>query len=379
MNFVIFSIGFLPDRGAESWCTSRFAGALAHCGHNVQVVTPEHNGEISNDVWDLIVGPRVKVIRVKQHAVRKPIVARARYFTYEWDAVNYDAFIKAVRQALNDMPDSVLVTRSNPLASTIVGWHCRKFASKWVAHLSDPIPIPGRENDWKCLHGYVNRFWMRRTLRAADVVSVTCPNAIRAYKDEYGTLADGVKFVVTPHIGDPVLSLPQNRSETSDGVVRVVHHGVMCGGRGAPELAAAIKRLNADGVPCEFVQCGQIDDVGAVFEETPNVYREEKCSPDIEYIPDLIVPLPYCPFLSSKFVYRIFDDTPILLRTQNDSMSAQLARQNTNAGIVVVSEDDDMLLKVHEAIKLIGQPFDRTNLRRLFSRGGIVNDFTTNI
>lgn len=375
MNFVIFSYDFLPDSGAESWCSSRFAGALAQCGHNVHVVTVERPGAVSKEIYDLIVGPNVRVTRVSICPCHKPVIARARYLTFEWEAVNFSACISAVRNALREMPDAVLVTRSNPLASTIVGWNCRAGARKWVAHLSDPIPIPGREENWRCLHGHVNRFWMRRALRDADVISVTCPNAVRAYRDAYGDLAARARFIVTPHIGEPVLPRTEEVPRSDDGVARIVHHGVMCAGRGAPELADAVKTLNAQGVKCAFVQCGQVDDVTSVFDSDPHVHRAEKCVSDIEYIPDLMVPLSYCPFLSSKFVYRIFDDMPILLKTRTDSFSALLARQFPNSGIVTIAENDDFVVKLKEAIALTGRHFDRSALRKLFSREEVVNGF----
>lgn len=381
MNFVIFSMEFLPHRGAESWCTSRFAGALAYCGHNVHVVTLDHRGIVDPDVWDVIVGDKVKVTRVKTHAAHKPILARVQYLTYEWEAVDFSACIATVKQILKERPDAVLVTRSNPLASTIVGWHCRKCAKKWVAHLSDPIPIPGREESWRNLHGYVNRFWMRRVFRDADLVSVTCPNAIRAFKDEYGNITSRVKFVVVPHIGEPALRKSDAVSSENSSFKHIVHHGVMCLDRGGPELAESVRRLNTKGIRCDFVQCGQVDDVKALFGQDSLVRQETSCVSDVEYIPDLKVPLPYCPFLSSKFVYRLYDDKPILLYTNQDSMSAELARRYSGAGIFVanntVPESIDCALR--DSMLCTSDQINRESVRKEFSRMRIAEDFVSEL
>ena len=379
MNFVIFSYNFLPLNDAEAYCTTRFASALAYLGHVVHVVTLEHPQRVSSTVCDQLIDPQLKITRVESTIKKNPYLSRLRFRTYEWEADNFSKCIKAVKLELAQLDSPILVTRSNPLASSIIGWYCRKEASKWVAHLSDPIPIPGRDMGW-CVHGIANRFWMRRVLRDANFVSVTCPNAIRAYKDEYGKFADKTRFIVTPHIGDPALKKKDENIENAHEGINIVHNGVMCAGRGAPELASAIQKLNAEGIKCQFIQCGQVDDVSELFEKNQYVYRRESCPVDIEYIPDLKVPLEYCPFLSSKFVYRVFDDKPILLYTNPDSVSAELARKYRNAGIFVADNMQNDSLYI--ALKNLMQKemvVNRERLRSNFTREKIINDFTAHI
>lgn len=377
MNFVIFSGGFLPTAGAENYCTTRFASALVHAGHSVQVVTIRGACDVSSKVCDQLVDPGLKITYLPVKKVFRPLLLRLWYRTFEWEAVNFRDWIRSVKGVLKSTENPVLITRANPLLALIVGWHCRKWAWKWIAHASDPIPIPGRDPK-RSFHGYVNRFWMRRIFRDADAVSVTCPNAIRAFQDEYGEITTRVKFMVVPHIGEPALrGTTVSDSGNTSLCKHIVHHGVMCAGRGGPELAECIRRLNKEGTKCDFVQCGQVDDVQEVFDNDPQIRREMECETDVEYIPDLKVPLPYCPFLSSKIVYRIYDDKPILLYTNPNSMSAELARKYPEAGIFWAdnTRTDSLDAALKLALSCDYNKIDRSNIRRRFSRSKIISDF----
>lgn len=382
MNFVIFSYNFLPLNDAEAYCTTRFASALAYMGHSVDVITMQHPQKVSNDVYRQLVDERVRITRIPAKPKYKPLFSRIRYLTYEWESVDFYICINEVLKKLQNLDEPFLITRSNPLASSIVGWHCCKYAKKWIAHLSDPIPIPGREKGWRSIHGNLNRFWMRRVLQDADIISVTCPNAIRAFQEEYGKYACKTRFIVTPHIGEPPLQTKSvYKEETTDRKIHIVHKGVICAGRGAPELAKAVQRLNEDGYFLDFVQCGQVDDVGYVFENDPLVRRMDSCNVDIEYIPDLMVPLNYCPFISSKFVYRIFDDKPILLYTKIDSFSAELASKYPESGIFLAdsTKNGSLVKALRTILELSEKSFNRNRIRTLFRRDTIINDFISNI
>lgn len=382
MNFVIFSYNFLPLNDAEAYCTTRFASALAFMGHNVTVVTMDHKSGVTENVYDQLVSKDLQIVRLPVLRKERPLTDRLRYFTYEWEAVCFSSCIKKVKEILSKTKDPILITRSNPLASSIVGWHCRKFAKKWIAHLSDPIPIPGRDTDWKNFHKYVNIFWMNRVLRDADIVSVTCPNAIRAFHDKYGSVTKKTKFIVTPHIGDPPLSQSSSPGNIAGNQLRqIVHKGIMCHGRGAEALIEAVSELNKKGEKCEFIQCGQVDDVGHLFENNPFARRQDRIEGDVEYIPDLDVPLSYCPFLASKFVYRVYDNKPILLYTNKDSLSAQLAMKYPEAGIFFADNSKAGALKetLKKALSFDPATIDRSRIRQEFTRERIGNDFLSAI
>lgn len=382
MNFVIFSYNFLPLNDAEAYCTTRFASALSFMGHSVTVVTMDHKSGVSDQVYHQLIDDKLRIVRLPIIRKEKPLLARIRYFTYEWEAVCFSSCIKKVKEILSETEEPILITRTNPLASSIVGWHCRRYAKKWIAHLSDPIPIPGRDTGWKNTHKYVNNYWMKHTLRDADIVSVTCPNAVRAFQDMYGSITKNTRFIVTPHIGDPPLRSVLEKSQTSEEEVKqIVHKGLMCFGRGAENLIDAVAKLNNNGLRCEYIQCGQVDDVNYLFTNNPFARRLDRCDGDVEYIPDLKVPLPYCPFLSSKFVYRIYDNKPILLYTNKDSLSAELAMKYPEAGIFFADNSKAGALKetLKKALSFDPATIDRSRIRQEFTRERIGNDFLSAI
>jgi len=362
---------------AEAYCSTRFASALTYMGNRVHVVTMDHPFKVRKEVYEQLVDRQLTITRLPIKFRKKPLWPRLRFFTFEWEAVNFKSCINAVKAELKKLDNPILLTRSNPIASAIVGWHCRKYAKKWVAHLSDPIPIPGRELHWRNMHRLVNHFWVKRILHDADYVSVTCPNAIRAYRDEYGSHASKTTFIVTPHIGEPALHINVDSTKSSDKIKRIVHNGLMCEGRGAPEMAVVVEILNASKLKCEFIQCGQVDDIASLFYNNSFIHRMDQCFGDVEYIPDLSVPLSYCPFLSSKFVYRVYDDNPILLYTKPDSYSAELSRKYPEAGIFFAdsTKTDSLLSAVKIAFQCDKQSIDRTGIRQEFTRKKVIGDF----
>lgn len=380
MSFVIFSYHYLPMNDAEAYCTARFAGALAFMGHSVTVVTMDHPAGVSEEVLSRLTESSVRIIRIPVIRKKKPVLSRLRYVTYEWESVNFSSCIKMVREAVSELEDPVLITRSNPLASAVIGWHCRKNVKKWIAHFSDPVPIPGRNTAWNDLHRFVHRFWISRILRDADIVSVTCPNAVRAYREEYRSAAERTRFIVTPHIGDPPLRKAVS-SGSNSGCCRIVHNGLMCQGRGAGELIRAVALLNKNGKKCEFVQCGQVDDVGDLFENNPLAFRRGDCEGEIDYIPDLKVPLDYCPFLSSKFVYRIYDNKPILLYTARDSFAAEMAMKYPEAGIFFAdnTREDSLVEALSRIMTFPAGTINRAGIRQEFTRERIIDEFISGI
>ena len=381
MNFVIFSYNFPPGNDAEAFCTARFASALVHCGHNVHVVTMDRVAKIDKCVYDQVVDARLVITRVPDKKRRLPLFSRLRFVTNSAGAENFSECIKAVKNALRKYDNPVLVSRANPNSSMIIGWHCRKFASLWVAHASDPIPIPGRDTNPLSRYRFEYRYWMKKAFNDADFVSVTCNNAIRAFKEEYGCLTRDVKFIVTPHIGHPPLKTSEQGDDrlcSSDEREKlIVHKGVMCNGRGGPELADAVRALNREGQRCAFVQVGPLENETDLFSKDRLVRRAEFADADVLYIPDLQVPLPFCAFLSSKMVYMIYTDKPILLFSHVDGAAAELSRKYPEAGIFFAdfTKPETLITALKLALECRPCEIDRTRIRKEFMRETIVRNF----
>ena len=80
-----------------------------------------------------------------------------------------------VRGKLREYENPILLTRAFPLVSNLVGYYCRKDASAWVAHFSDPYPPFEWQNHWYSrLARPIHRRWARRILEQADLITVTC-------------------------------------------------------------------------------------------------------------------------------------------------------------------------------------------------------------
>ena len=381
MNFVIFSYNFPPGNDAEAFCTARFASALVHCGHNVHVVTMDRVAKIDKYIYDQVVDARITITRVPDKNRRLPLFSRLRFVTNSAGAENFSECIKAVKNALRKYDNPILISRANPNSSMIIGWYCRKFASVWIAHASDPIPIPGRDTNPLSRYRFEYRYWMKKALKDADYVSVTCDNAIRAFKEEYGCLTRDVKFIVTPHIGHPPLKIKDPGCERSCRLGMeeklIVHKGVLCNGRGGPELADAVRMLNREGKRCAFVQVGPLENETDLFDKDRLVRRSKYADADVLYVPDLQVPLPFCPFLSSKIVYMIYTDKPILLFSHVDGASAELARKYPEAGIFFAdfTKPETLINALRSALNCTNCEIDRSRIRMEFMREKIVRNF----
>lgn len=384
MNFVIFSYHFLPMAGAESYCTTRFASALAAAGHDVTVVTMGWPCGVSDAVVKKLVDDRLKIIRVPiKMANKAPVLSRLRYLTHEWEAVNLTNCIAVLKKVLKGIDHPILVSRTHPISSLIVAWHCRKLAAKWVAHLSDPIPFFGGK-----LKRDLMRFWCRRAFRDADRISVTCDNAVRFYRDEYGCDFDENKCVITPHIGDPWLASDEIYSRFDD-LPTIVHTGLFYAGRGARPLLSAIKTLNDSDCPCRFIQVGEVDaSIKNVFKAVPNVLQLDNLSPslstavvessDVSFVSDVQLAGDYIPYMPSKFAYHIFTDKPIVVFSKKDSPMGHYCVRYPNSALFFADSDRPETLA--DALRLAvlaasSRQFDRVGLREDFTASRVAERF----
>lgn len=393
MNFVIFSYSFLPQSGAESYCSTRFASALADAGHRVHVVTMDWPQQVSKEVGEFLLSKRITVTRVPRDCKGgKSTWARFRYLTYERYASEIPEAVKTVKRVLKEEGSAILITRSFPWFSFIVGWECRRVALKWIAHLSDPIPPPweGTETFTFKLRRIFAMIWMRRLFKNADYISVTCETAKRFFKELLGDLCDESKIMVVTHIGEP--SLPEHCMAKNVQICRdknmILHTGSLYGGRGVKEMVNAVQKLNEEGIPCVFVQCGDVDrnmltwlksEKNVVLvdgDDLAKVIAYRKVA-SVEFVPDVMTPLPYVPFLPSKFVYQVFTDKPLVVFTKQDGMLSRYCNMYKNSGIFFADSSDaiSLVLALKKALSTHQLEFDRSGIRDAFSREKVISEF----
>lgn len=387
MNFVIFGYSFPPRCGAETFCSARFASALAQAGHNVHVVTMDHPWAISHEVYDFLVDPSIKITRITKRPVSKFNVMpmRLKHQMRGNEAVDFDNCVKTLRSVLRATESPVLISRSMPEVSCMVAWHCRKYASKWIAHFSDPFPWDmGR---WQTIKGwFVSRWelaWGRRIIRDSDAVSLTCESAKQVFHQMYGALFDAKKVIISTHIGEPPLVTRRTWKRDCDGTL-IIHAGWLCRERGGLKMLEAIRQLNSGGQRFYFYQIGsaaaeveamlgQSNKTKQVVDASPDLAMAIANSADICFIPDLQTDLGYSPFLPSKFVYQLFTDIPIVVYTSKNSEMARYAMRFPLAGIVFadIEEDGSLTLAIQKAANLEKNDIQRASVRSLFSRKAI--------
>lgn len=390
MNFVIFSYSFPPRCGAETFCSARFASALARAGHQVHVVTMAHEPAISQDTYEFFVDRRLKITRVPLVRDGRPWFSRLRFAIDGRECANFRNAIRVLSKVLDEVESPILVSRSMPLASGIVAWYCRNKAYRWIAHFSDPSPWDGGTGSSFLgqVGNWLTRRWTRRIIRDCAAVSLTCENVKQFFLDNYGKVFAGKPVTVAPHIGDPVM--PKSRVwERPRGRSLVVHAGGLNFERGVRPLLEAIKSLNEKGREIEFVQAGQVDrDVAeylstfdfahVISDPSPDLAGAVTAVADVSFVPDMRTALPYIPFLPSKFVYQVFGETPIVAYTMQGSAMDTYATRFPEGGVFTADMNTELALEgaLESAFAMKRCDMDRTGLRAEFSQRKIAYDFT---
>lgn len=388
MNFVIYSYNFLPMTDAEAYCSTRFASALARAGHNVTVVTMDWPMQISQDNYNALVSEELKIIRLPfSNHKNNPLKALLWYGHRSQMAVDIRQSVKAVRNELRSMDKPILITRSLPLMCTMVGEKCRKYAHKWIAHFSDPVPWLGYNDTLSNrILRKMDLHIVNKTFKSADYISVTCRYINRYFKDNYPKTFDVKKSVYTPHIGDYRINTPTTvaKDETSTENI-ILHPGSIYADRGGRDISLALSKLGGD---IQLMQIGKVDPaLKELYSSNPSIIvcDTESLESSLDgikkaraiFVPDFEVNLPYSPTLLSKFVYQIMDNLPIVLYCKKECEMYDYSVKFPDSGIFWAQEGDLEALKyaIESAIKCDATAFDRKDIREFFSEETIISNF----
>ena len=390
MNFVYYSYNFFPQADAESYCATRFASALARVGHQVTVVTMDWPMQVSEKTYHALVSDRLHIIRLPFSSKKNtPIKALLWYGHNSQFAVDVSNSVKRVKELLRSIEAPILITRTHPVVSTMVGLQTYRFAHKWIAHFSDPIPwIDGYSNTLG--HHLLKRLELniiRNALVHADGISVTCKHACKFYKEQYGYAFDEKKAFVTTHIGDHRLdSSPSVYTRETDHIL--LHPGSLLAHRGGLVIANVMKQLSEVDHSIKFIQVGEVEGTLLdTLEAYNNITVYNTVSPEDSvrfgniakaiFIPDFESNLAYSPFILSKFVYQLMGDRPIVLYSKKDCAMYDYALRYPESGIFWAEEGNEESLKkaIIEAMNSDSKTIDRSRLRTVFSEKTIVDNF----
>lgn len=403
MNFVVASYNYLPASDPEASCTARFVNMLAAAGHSVTVVTCEWPNEVPDKTVSQMVTEDVRVVRVAQRRFRNPCIKFIdRAFKIRlWMGIGLSDFSRSLRKTLEETVEPILVSRCDPIEALIVAMKCRKYARRWIAHFSDPMPIriPGR------FPRFVSKRIMARCRKAfalADGIFVTCPHAVRWFTDVYGESFTRWmdKVSVCTHVGNPLLkpvdpfrfSCPEllPRSDVRrQGVIVLSHCGYISGWRYLREVRRELSLLSLE-MDLVFWIVGRVDEImkrsfsccckdveGMLCKDhsiVTNVYDES----DVCLVLDTKCDMNYSPFLPSKFVFALFADVPIVACAVDDSPMAAIVRKFP--GSKIYSANPSVKGEIAAAIKsaVVGGRAnynDREAVRKYFSSDRIVHQY----
>lgn len=415
MNFVIVAPSFYPWPSAEGYCSTRFASALAKAGHSVHVVTFERPEEMYRRSYDRLMHPSVKITRVKYVSRR----LRFPYINWRWlsvednDSFSIPGYIEGVKEVLSQYENPILISRTYPWAALRVAWHCRRLAARWIAHFSDPMLDGDSNTKLGRLSHWFKKIWMRRAFRDSDGVSVTCKRVIRYYREQLGPIVDKQKWILTTHIGDFKLDkkldekglvggneVRVNSSSSSgeelgvrgkelDGRRIIFHDGDIYYGRGL-QILEAVKTLNEQGVPVEFIQGRRVKNEGdrKKILETPHCFILDENATDelrarakeaqVSFVADFNTEgLPYSPYLMSKFVYQLFADKPMVVFSKLDSEKHDYCVAYPEAGLFFadMKEPGSLEKAIKAALECDPKAIDRSRIRERFSEEHIAAEF----
>jgi glycosyltransferase involved in cell wall biosynthesis len=329
---------------AEALCTARLLSALVAYGAQVHLVAAEVVPTLAPDIVAEVLDPQIQVTYVPARAARVSRFAGMARYQYHGAHVEWmRPAIAATREVLKQYANPILLSRACPWISNFVGYYCHGRAKAWVAHFSDPFPPHEWQNHWYSrLVRPVNRRWARRILRRADLVTVTCPNAIRYIEEKTG-FAFRHKAEVVTHLALPKLKPGNFKLERKPGEFVVAHIGALMIRR-RPDLLLPGALLAMERHPqIRFLQYGHVDagvlklskssrafdrlEIKHVENLSPRDAADLQAQVDVNVIVDTDLGMSYSPFILSKYPHSVCAGKPLLMLSCEDSEMGRLTKK----------------------------------------------------
>lgn len=354
MDVVCVSHNAPPLNDAEALCTIRLLSALAEYGANVHLVAADLPPSLEPSVQAELMDKRIKTTYVPARSGLLGRLAAAARFQFHGQRIEWIApAVREARVILRQSRKPVLLTRAFPMVSNLVGFYCRKDAKAWVAHFSDPYPpFEWRDHWYSSTVRPVNRMWARRILKHADLVTVTCPNAIR-YIEEKSGFSFRHKAEVVPHLALPKLKPGTFKLDRKPDEFVIAYIGTLMTRR-RPDLLLRAALLAMERHPeIRFLQYGHVDegilrlcrsspafrrlDIRHISNLSPRDAADLQEQVDVNVIVDTDLGLSYSPFILSKFPHSVCAGRPMLMLSSQDSEMARMTAKRGGGEFVPFS------------------------------------------
>ncbi|MGJ5813868.1 glycosyltransferase [Paludibaculum fermentans] len=237
---------FAPAVSAEAFCASKLVQCLNDNGVSITVLSSSNLWATETDaspLWQSLRSMTIDVPQLLQANRMSSIKSAIRFQTIGY-ARWISAAIERVKQlhVLNRF--DLVYSRSLPSSAHIVGFWCtRQMNLPWIANINDPWeksfnPPPLATASSSALGRHSHLFWLRRTLRKADVITYPC-HRLHQFHRALAHVDHPAEII--PHIG-----YVAKRTEQSDeDEFRIVHAGDINGdsGRSLKTLLLGLKEF----------------------------------------------------------------------------------------------------------------------------------------
>lgn len=204
LNLLMVSPEFVPVADAEAFCGGKMALALMKCGVSLTVVSRKNYPWPRADaspLWQPLASCTIALEAPKSRAPLHSIMFAARYRTVYY-ARWVRSVVAAARACHSQKPYDLVYSRSLPMFGHVAGYWCaRELGLRWIVNVNDPWDFPffpGNKNENSLLQSRWSLYWLRKTIREADLVTYPSRRLHRFHE-----MLSGVAHAaeVIPHAG----------------------------------------------------------------------------------------------------------------------------------------------------------------------------------
>ena len=221
---------FPPVANSEAFCGGKLVKALLETGMDISVLTcsnisGKRPSEDRSSFWSSLREVTIDVPIPPQKPFFRSLVLAAHHRTHF-----YPRWINAlVRRAIElhaERKFDAVYSRSLPAVAHIAGYWCaKKLGLPWIVNMNDPwdsFMVPGREDEPSWLYAAVSAYWMRKTLRRANVVMYP---SVRLCEFQQELSKISRPCTVLPHIGYSAPTIANESPSLKHRKFRLVHAG----------------------------------------------------------------------------------------------------------------------------------------------------------